>query len=595
MADEHPFFPGNLEADDHVIRDPLRELGQTGLRQYSGYVQDEPLPSLQGLRGVKVWREMTDSDPIVGALLFIIKQQIRKIDITVEPADLPEGHPKGAEAQKAVDWVKGVLDDMATPMVDVKAEAATMLEYGFAPMEFVLKYRHGRQGKRRSKFDDGMLGIHKISLRAQETIDRWEISDNGDINGLQQTPPNGHQRFIPIEKLLLFRTTSIKNNPEGRSILRNAYRPWLMKKMIERVEGIGIERDVAGLPVVRLPMNLIQAKFNGNPEATALYNSYVKLATNVRRDTKEGVILPSDFDEAGHGRLYDFELMSSPSKRATDTNGPINRYTQEIAQSALVDFVLMGHGIRGTQTLATTKVDVFLDSIQGYMDNMASTLQRLIEVLWEVNALDDEITPRLQADNTRQVDPERLAQLIQSLTAAGLPIFPDPITEDWVRKRVGLPEPSPETQAMRQLQMQLPLEEQATGIQQSRMGMNLDQQRFGLEQNKFGLEQNRFGMEQDRFGMEQDQQRFDQTSAERKFGLEMVGQGRSWQNEDVDRSRSQLQEDESQQQGRDRFGMEMQERVRSLRQPQQRRQQSQQPRPSQGQGQFSLRRNRARY
>lgn len=546
MSETTQFVPASLDTDNHHIRDPLNELGQTGLKQYGGYVQDEPLPSLQGLRGVKVWREMADSDAVVGAMLFIIKQQVRKIEIQVEPADLPEGHPLGSEAQKAVDWVKGCLDDMQTPMVDVKAEAATMLEYGFAPMEFVLKYRHGQEGERKSKFDDGLLGIYKISLRAQETIDQWQIADNGDIEGLQQTPPNGRQRFIPIEKLLLFRTTSIKNNPEGRSVLRNAYRPWLMKKMIERVEGIGIERDVAGLPMVRMPMSLIKAKLAGDPTATQMYNSYMQLATHVRRDTKEGIVMPSDWDDQGKGRLYEFELLASPAKRATDTNGPINRYSQEIAQSCLVDFILLGHGARGTQALATTKVDVFLDSIQGYMDNMASTLQRIVEVLWEVNGLNPEVMPRLKADNTRQVDPERLAQLIQSLAAAGLPIFPDPITEDWVRKRVGLPEPSPETVAMRQLQMQLPLEEQRMGIDQGRAGMELEQRRFGLDQNKLD------------FSQDQDRQR---------LGMDMIERGRSWNNEDVDRNRSQLNEDRETEQSEARFGMEMQERRRGLTRP----------------------------
>lgn len=507
-------FVGSIDADNHSIRDPLNELGQTGLRALSGYVQDEPLPALQGIKGVKVWREMSDSDPIVGSLLFIIKQQIRKIDIQVEPANLKKGHPKAQLAEQMVEWVQGVLDDMSTPMTDVKTEAATMLEYGFAPMEFVLKWRHGRQGERPSKHDDGMLGIHKISLRAQETIDRWELADNGDIKGLWQTPPNGQQRFIPIEKLLLFRTTSVKNNPEGRSILRNAYRPWLMKKTIERVEGIGIERDIAGLPIVRIPMDIIKAHLDGDPNATRIFNSYQKLVTNVRRDQKEGVILPSDMDDAGKGRLYEFELLASPSRRSIDTSAPINRYAQEIAQSALMDFVLLGHGARGTQALATTKVDIFLDSIQGYVDTIAATLQRILDVLWEVNNLDHEVMPRLVADNTRQVDPERLAQLITSLVGAGLPIFPDPVTEDWVRKRVGLPEPSPEAVAMRQLQQTLPLEEQLTGIEGSRRVQDLEDQRFGMERDRFDHEKQ---------------------IRQQDFGLDLMRTGRGWMTEDRSR------------------------------------------------------------
>ena len=61
---------------------------------------------------------------------------------------------------------------------------------------------------------------------------------------------------IPMSKALLFRTKSRKNNPEGRSILRNAYRSWYFKRRIQEIEGIGIERDLAGLPVMHGPEGL---------------------------------------------------------------------------------------------------------------------------------------------------------------------------------------------------------------------------------------------------------------------------------------------------------------------------------------------------
>lgn len=55
---------------------------------------------------------------------------------------------------------------------------------------------------------------------------------------------------------MLFRTESVKDNPEGRSILRNAYRSWYFKRRIQEIEAIGIERDLAGLPVIHAPERL---------------------------------------------------------------------------------------------------------------------------------------------------------------------------------------------------------------------------------------------------------------------------------------------------------------------------------------------------
>ncbi|MGI6498023.1 MAG: hypothetical protein ACOX0U_04265 [Oscillospiraceae bacterium] len=52
---------------------------------------------------------------------------------------------------------------------------------------------------------------------------------------------------------MIFRTKSRKGSPEGRSILRNAYRSWYFKRRIQEIEGIGIERDLAGFPTLTAP------------------------------------------------------------------------------------------------------------------------------------------------------------------------------------------------------------------------------------------------------------------------------------------------------------------------------------------------------
>ena len=79
---------------------------------------------------------------------------------------------------------------------------------------------------------------------------------------------------IPRAKCLLFRPTAYKSNPEGRSILRTAYRPWYNLTQIENIEGIGIERDLAGLPVVKVPPEVMAGKGGGaSAEANAIYQA----------------------------------------------------------------------------------------------------------------------------------------------------------------------------------------------------------------------------------------------------------------------------------------------------------------------------------
>ncbi|MCE2604181.1 hypothetical protein LH384_34385, partial [Pseudomonas aeruginosa] len=55
------------------------------------------------------------------------------------------------------------------------------------------------------------------------------------------------------DRALHFVTKSRKNNPEGRSVLRGAYRAWYFKRRIQEIEGIGLERDLAGFPVLTAP------------------------------------------------------------------------------------------------------------------------------------------------------------------------------------------------------------------------------------------------------------------------------------------------------------------------------------------------------
>ena len=47
----------------------MQELGSTGLTRFGGLVYEEWLAELQGVKGIRVYREMRDNDPVVGAIL----------------------------------------------------------------------------------------------------------------------------------------------------------------------------------------------------------------------------------------------------------------------------------------------------------------------------------------------------------------------------------------------------------------------------------------------------------------------------------------------------------------------------------------------
>lgn len=57
----------------------LKEIGRSSLNRWGGHVNEEFLPELTGIRGVRVYQEMSDNDSTIGAILFAIKMLCRQV------------------------------------------------------------------------------------------------------------------------------------------------------------------------------------------------------------------------------------------------------------------------------------------------------------------------------------------------------------------------------------------------------------------------------------------------------------------------------------------------------------------------------------
>lgn len=423
---------------EELGRTPLRfdatSLGTTGLRQYGGYLAEEFLTQLRGWNGARVYREMADNDAIVGAVLFAVTRLVRQVEWRVQATD------DSAEAEAAKAFVEEVMADMSTSWSSVIAEICSMFVYGFAPLEIIWKRRGGMDAAdaaRRSAYSDGKIGIRALSLRAQNTVLRWDIdTDDGSIDGLWQQPWSGPMAYIPIEKLLLFRTTEEKNNPEGRSLLRSAYRSWWNKKRIEEIEGIGIERDLAGLPVARIPGEYFDPSMS---QYAPQLEAWKRLVTQIRRDQQEGVLIPSDTDANGKP-LFDLQLLSTGGTRSFDTTQVIDRYSRAIASSVLADFIFLGQGATGSFALSSDKTELFATAIGAYTKAIAETFSRhLLPRLWALNGMDYAVMPTIVPGDLERADLAKLGDFLAKLTAAGAQLFPDRELENHLRQEAGLP------------------------------------------------------------------------------------------------------------------------------------------------------------
>ena len=407
------------------------ELGSTGLHRYSGMIDEE----LKGPRGMRVYREMRDNDPVVGAVLLAVETLIRGLDWRVAPAS------QEPLALGVADHVESCLQDLDVSWSDTVSSFLEFLPYGWSWHEVVYKYRRGQavDPAQRSKWDDGAIGWRKLPIRSQDSLNRWVFDEAGELEAMVQVPaPDFQERTIPLARSLHFRVAAPKGSPEGRSVLRNAYRPWYFAKRLQEIEAIGIERELAGLPVLSIPSRIL-AK-SASPEEQASLAAFRRLVREIRRDAQEGVIVPSDRDEHGHLK-YELSLLASGGRRQLDVSPVIERYDRRIALSVLADLILLGHEKVGSYALATSKTGLFSTVLWAFVQVIAQEFnRRAIPDLVRLNGWPEDLTPTLEHGDIENVDLRELAEYISKLAGAGAALFPDTDLENVLRRHAALPE-----------------------------------------------------------------------------------------------------------------------------------------------------------
>lgn len=395
---------------------------------------EEFLPELRGNKAVQAYGEMADNDATVGAVLFAIEMLMRQCEFHIEPAGDTEADKKAAE------FVESCMDDMEETWTDILSEIMSFLTYGWSVHEIVYKRRMGKTKNphTNSKYDDGLIGWKKLPIRSQDTLYGWEYEDGTDnlIGMTQQPPPDLELISIPMDKLLHFRTKSRKNNPEGRSILRTAYRAHYFKKRIEEIEAYGVERDLAGFPVLYAPADF-PIWDSDDPEMVQTLMRAERIVSSIRRDAREGLVLP------GGENGWKLELLTSGSRRQFDTNAILDRYDRRIATSVLADFVMLGQQAVGSFALADNKTKIFAMAIGTYLDVICEVfnnqgIPRLIDINGEhFKGITD--YPVMVHGDIESPDLQMFSKYLTDMVGIGV-LVPDEALEEEVRRVGGLPE-----------------------------------------------------------------------------------------------------------------------------------------------------------
>lgn len=414
----------------------LIDTGVTGLNHSGGYIYEEPHKNLGGQKGIKIFRQMIDNDAVCGGSYYAMESQIKQTPWEIRPFD------DSPSAMSDADFVRSCFEDMDCTVDEMLNDVLSLIWAGFCLSEIVYKIRRGRDAHAewmRSKHNDGKIGIRKIAIRSQDSIARWNFSEHGEILGAyQQAPPDYKETYLPIEDCALFRFRSNKNNPEGRSLYRSAYRSWHFLTTIQELEAIGVERDMAGLLVYRVPIDYLTASPN-TAQSTTIEN-FRAAGERARRGEQAVLLFPPAEDEQGKTG-WDVHLLQSGGKRPMDVFEIISRYEKRIAIATLNEILLLGiQGSTGSWALGDIHSRIGGLALRSICNSIESVINRvIIRGLLDNNGNRNPDQPYFAFGDTNLMSIDQLLPAISTALQGGA-VTPGNELETYIRTKLGIPE-----------------------------------------------------------------------------------------------------------------------------------------------------------
>jgi len=217
---------------------------------------------------------------------------------------------------------------------------------------------------------------------------------------------------------------------------------WQYKRGIETIEAIGVERDLAGLPVAYAPPELFGD--DASPDDKAMLQSLKDMVVNIRRDEQEGVVFPLMYDESGH-EMFKLSLLTTGGTRQFSTDEIITRYDQRIAMVVLADFILLGHEAVGSKALSVSKVGVFTRALKAWADMIAATINEVaIPRLLRINNIACDNLPKMEPGEIKDADLGSLGSYLWNLKQAGATLFPNDELTQALLRAADLPDELPD-------------------------------------------------------------------------------------------------------------------------------------------------------
>lgn len=432
-------------ADDNTARIELMTLA----------VNETMVPALEGQRGLREIARMVATDDTIGAMMWAIETTLAQIRWTHEPRDngKKSTDPKAIEA---AEFANSILLDMDHSFQDHVEEAVTMVPFGFSVSEIQFKRRDGVD----SRFTDGLYGIEGLVHCDQKATSGWGTKNGRAVS--YKTLTTQGEKEVPLNRALHYTIRGSSRRPAGRTLFSNIHRSWVLKNNIQDSEAIGIRRELAGLPIAKVPKEdmdkALKAKIAGDaatPDqraAAARIQAMLLGATKMRFNETAGMVIPSDPYPGENGGLsniaqYEFDILTGAGQRTVDTNSAIGRYDRAIARVAMMQFLHLGDRSTGSYNLSENQSSLALKSMRALVGKIEGEWQRkALRMIWLLNGLDLRWLPEIKTSPLTEEDLNTIGQFLDRLASAMDLLNQEPELKKAMFSKVGV-EPNEDVEA----------------------------------------------------------------------------------------------------------------------------------------------------
>ena len=180
------------------------KVAESSIYDYSYTLFDEE-DDLKFPYSVQTYRKMSRDTTLAAALTAVQTIAVR-VPRFIEPYNETPTHKKRAEFVEQCLGITTDSNDMTQSFDEFLREALTMNTYGFSVHEKVFYIRRNKNG---SKYDDGKVGIKRLPIRPQNSLERFEYDKDA----------------IPVDEMLYTWITNTENPLIGDSPLKPLHLP----------------------------------------------------------------------------------------------------------------------------------------------------------------------------------------------------------------------------------------------------------------------------------------------------------------------------------------------------------------------------------